>query len=471
MQAIDRQRGMMTAAWLLLVVGAGVQVAAFWPGVTVWDSIHQYAEAASGRYHDWHPPAMAWLWRQLDAVVPGPALMLLLQAALYWTGFALLVAAALRAGRSRLALAVAACALLPVPYLLVGTILKDSLMAGALLAAAGLLAMRRPGQRWSGLLAAALLLGAATLRFNAVPACLPLVAVLVPARWRRNPARLGATLAVAALILAAALPFANRALRAEPSGVALSLVLYDLGGIAHWSGGGSGSGSGADVLPPTGVANQAAVAARCWSPVSWDSYSWWVDAPCPVGFAQVRASFARAGASPVRWWLAAIAAHPLAYARHRLAHAACNLRTGLCGGTAPGLSLQSDPNPYGFRVSDTSLRSAIDTVAVASLATPLGWPICWLALAAACLVVRPAGHGQDQGLAAPLAWSALLYALSYLPLSVASEVRYHFWTMTAAALATVLTLAARPVVPRWRWAVAAVIVTAPVLVGVVARLS
>ena len=443
-------------AWaLVLVAGAAVQLAAFWPGVVVWDSIHQFAEARSGHYGDLHPPAMAWLWRQLDGLVPGPGPMLALQAALYWAGFMLLAGKAARDGRSRLALAIAACAVAPVPFLLIGTVLKDSLMAGALLVAAGLAGWARPGRRWPAAGAAALLLAAATLRFNAVPACLPLVAALLPPRWRWP--RAAAAMLVATLALAAALPLANRLLHARDSGVALSLAIYDLGGIARFS--------GADVLPPVPVPNRVTVAAGCWSPVSWDSYSWWVERPCPVGFEQLRPAFAADGGWQRRW-LAAVIAHPLAYARARMSHLACNLRASSCGGRLPGLSLESDPNPFGFHVAPSRLRGAIDAVAVASLATPLGWPVCWLALAAACLAVRPWGPG----LGPPLGWSALLYGVSYGPLSVASEVRYHLWTMTAAALAAVLTLAARPAVPRWRSLVAGGLMAAAVIAPALARL-
>jgi hypothetical protein len=444
---------------IVIAAAAAIQLAAFWPGVMVWDAIRQYGQALSGRYDDWHPPAMNWLWRQLGAVATGPAPMLVVQAALYWSGFALLAAAALRDRRRWPAAAIIACALLPVPFLLIGTVLKDSLMAGALLTAAGLIAVRRRGDVPLGVAAAAMLVAAATLRFNAVPACLPLAAMLAPPAWRRTPWRLAAVLVVATGLLAAALPVANRLLHADRSGVELSLVIYDLGGITRFS--------GSDAFPPVGVADPVAVNARCYTPVSWDSYAWWGPAPCAIGFANVRDAFAARWQSPTSWWLRQIAMDPVAYARHRLAHADRNLRWWVRDADLPTLSLETDPNPWGFRVAASPLRAAIDRVAVASLATPLGWPICWLALAAACLVVRPRGGG----LAAALAWSALLYALSYVPLSVASEVRYHLWTMTAAALATVLTLADLPAVPRWRWGAAALLVGGTVAVAVAARLT
>ena len=258
-------------------------------------------------------------------------------------------------------------------------------------------------------------------------------------------------------MLAAALPVANRLLRAEKSGVELSLVIYDLGGITRFS--------ETDVFPPVDVADPAVVAAACYTPVSWDSYAWWGPNPCAIGFENVRAAFDERGERATTRWLVAIASHPIAYAEHRLAHADRNLRLWVLDADLPTLSLDTDPNPWGYRVPATPWRRAIDTVAVASLATPLGWPICWLAVAAACLLLRPTG------LAAALAWSALLYGLSYVPLSVASEVRYHFWTMTAAPLAAVMTLAAPPAVPRRRWAAAVGLVGATTAVAVLGRLA
>ncbi len=40
--------------------------------------------------------------------------------------------------------------------------------------------------------------------------------------------------------------------------------------------------------------------------------------------------------------------------------------------------------------------------------------------------------------------------MSYLPLSVASEVRYHFWTMTGIAIASVIILSDARTIPKRR---------------------
>lgn len=410
---------------------AALVATAFWPGILTWDAIRQYGQALSGRYDDWHPPAMNWLWRQLRPVGDGPAPMMLLQALLYGGGWALFLSWAWRRGRPRFAAALTAVGATPIALVLVATVLKDSLMAGALLAAAGLAARRPWRRRPAALMAAALLIGAATLRFNAVPACLPLGVALVPARWRATPARLALATVAWAVPLVAALPAANALLRAERSGVELSLVVYDLGGITRFS--------GVDVFPPLPVADAVAVNARCYSPVSWDRYAWWGADPCPIGFATVRPALAAAHAGATRLWAAAVLRHPLAYARHRLAHFNRTTRFLAPDGEAPGLSLRSDPNPWGYRVRASRPGALLGAAAAWSLGTPLGWPCVWLALGLGALALAPAlPRGSP---AAPVLLSALLYGVSYLPLGVASEVRYHLWTMLGAGVGAAIAFA------------------------------
>ncbi|MEP7005511.1 MAG: hypothetical protein ABI810_05985, partial [Sphingomonas bacterium] len=173
-------RDKRTAALLALgiMAAASLTALAYWPGLMTWDAIRQYGQAIDGDFDDWHPPVMEWLWRQLIPIHTGPAPMLILQLALYWGGFALIAGWALRRRRHWLAVALAACGLLPLSMALMGAVLKDCLMAGALLTTTGLLFWSDDSDtRWRWLLRAlgiALLLFAAMLRFNAFLAALPL---------------------------------------------------------------------------------------------------------------------------------------------------------------------------------------------------------------------------------------------------------------------------------------------------------
>jgi hypothetical protein len=343
MNDLERRRRFPLILLAVAIAAVGLQLMLFWPGIMVWDAIRQYAQALSGHYDDWHPPAMNWLWRQLRVFGSGPAPMLVLQALLYWGGLALLAAAALREGRHRLALAIGAIALMPIALVLVGTILKDSLMAGALLVAAGLIGWSRASPaRWPRIAAAALLLGAATLRFNAMPACLPLAFVLLPPTWREGRARqIMATLLIVAALLAA-MPLANRALNAAKSDVQLSLVVYDLAGITRYS--------GSDAFPELGLADLQAINARCYSAIDWDAYAWWGPDPCPIQFAAVRDRFRNLDHSPNLFWADQVVHHPFAYAAHRLGHFDHDVRFIVDERRLHPLSLKTDPRLDPFEI-------------------------------------------------------------------------------------------------------------------------
>src|SRR6185369_2134282 len=125
--------------FVILALGFAVVAYAYWPGVMIDDARWQYQQAVDNAYEDWHPPLMAWIWRRMAFVVPGPAPMLLLQLLLYWVGIGLVAWWAYRRGERGLAIAIACAGWLPAPLALSGVVLKDVLMAGFLLCAAGML--------------------------------------------------------------------------------------------------------------------------------------------------------------------------------------------------------------------------------------------------------------------------------------------------------------------------------------------
>jgi len=224
------------------------------------------------------------------------------------------------------------------------------------------------------------------------------------------------------------MPVANRLLHAERSGVELSLVIFDLGGITAHGGG--------DAFPPMAVASPVAVNQSCYTAERWDSYSWWVDPVCPIRFETVRAAFAQQKINPEFFWIKAIIAHPLAYAGHRLEH--WNIASQFLTRQPVGrwIISESDPNDWGFRVAPNAANRVISAATRALNFTPLGWP-CWWAALSFALVMLSQGLRHSRKMLA-LAGSALLYSLGYGVFSVASELRYYCWPMMASLIATVL---------------------------------
>jgi hypothetical protein len=438
-----RNRTWLVVALLVLAAGLAISLI-YWPGLVTYDSVRQYDQALSGQFDDWHPPMMEWIWRCLIPLWPSPAPMLLLQLGLYAAGIAGFAVGAWRRGRPGLAIGICATTLMPLPAALMGEVLKDCLMAGALTAAA-FLALTGAGQGHRGwrIVAALLVVFAATLRFNAFLAGVPLLLVIAGPRCWRSWWRLGLTALAGTVLLLGAMPVANRMLGAAHSDVELSLVIFDLAGITR--------NAGQDVFPRLPTADPAKVISQCYSPVKWDTYSWWVDPLCPVNFDTIRAAFHAQRISPYGYLAGQIVRHPLAYATHRLTHWNIATRFAVTGMVDRPVQRESAPNDWGFVVSKGAWLDAVDRLDMALGLGPLGWPCCYIALALGLLL---ASARLPSALAIRmLAGSALLYGLGYAVFSVASELRYYLWTMIAGALALAMTIsdgATLPARQRWR---------------------
>ena len=196
--------------------------------------------------------------------------------------------------------------------------------------------------------------------------------------------------------------------------------------------------SGVNVFPDYfEVRDAVAVNHACYRPNKWDSYSDWVDPECPLGFTAWNDNVDPAVVRPYSFWLRAIAAHPIAYAEHRLTHFAINTRIlPLADTVERPIPKTGAPNPWGFHTSSNLVTRSIDAVAMTTAHTPLGWPIVWIGLALGTLIASWGLAGAR--LIAPIALSSCLYGAGYLVFSVAAELRYHLWTEIAALIAVAL---------------------------------
>ena len=428
-----------------------------WPGLAAYDTIKQYEQAISGHYDDWHPPIMARLWAlMLAAGGRGTAPMLVLQLGLYWIGFGLFAGALARIGAPRVAAATLFVALSPIVANWLPVIVKDTQMIAALVAATGIVAWHRLGDGhlrqaaplperegrgeaggrmpwWAAALAGLLLAYAALVRANAVFAVVPFALMLggwggVRRWWARALLLAIATL----LVIGISDPINHRLFGAERSGVSGTLPLFDLVGIAH----------DAPLAAPPGLTPPEWAQAEklgCYTPFYWD----------PFGDATRCGAMGDAildeddGAPPImRTWIATIAAHPLAYAEHRLAHLDATLRIATpADEKSAAAPFRSDANPYALGGPATSLTATLKTVADAIERTPLGVPAVWLVFLCGIgwtLLGTAPQPARDLGLA--LAFSGVTMTASFAVVSIASDLRYHLWLIVASGLA-VLALA------------------------------
>lgn len=426
--------GSSAAALPLLVVALfAANVALHFPGFMDNDSKGQLAEAISGHYTDWHPPVMAWLWSVLRRFADGPAPFLLLHLAVYWLGWALLADGVRRCGHPRAALVMALAGAFP-PFLYVnGSIMKDVGMAASWLCATGIVFWYRVQDRkiapLAGLALAALVAYGTLVRGNALFGLGPLLLyALAPSSWLR-----GARLAAAALLLAVfAIPLtqaANRVLfQATPRHPVNSLFLFDLAGIAAQT-------HDPALLEPRATV-QASELAACYTPYWWDSFSPW--GACSALVHRPSGDYATYGDGLLAQWARTVAAHPLAYAVHRLKHFNSSL---LFAVPLKHVRLTPEYRTDNPAFAPKEVFSPREVRLDLLRKNPLMWPVAWLTWAGVLLAWASRERAVPPVLLARvLAVSALGYSGAYLVIGVATDFRYHFWSLIAVAVATVATL-------------------------------
>jgi hypothetical protein len=396
----------------------------------MYDTVSQYGQVLTDPVDDWHPPVMVRLWQLLHPLADGTAPMFLVQVATYALGFALIVSALVRTGRWRAGIAAAILGLSP---LLLGwqmVILKDAQMLGALVAACGILAHFRLADRKISpfaLAAVGLLIAYATLvRANSLFATVPLSVLLLPGpRSIRHRAGIAA---VSILALLVAIPEINhRVFGAAPSGVAKSQPLFDLAAIAI--------AAPTSPSPFTRAEREQIAARHCVKNFFWDPLG------DPTACGPSTARLDAQGEGELYGTLARSAlAHPLAYASHRLGHWNSTERWLV----APNLPdeappFEAEPNDLGLGTPSSAFAATWQDAAALEASTPAGWPIFWTVIALSLLPAAWRRRFEGAGaLALALVISALTLEASFLVISIASDLRYHLWSMTASALALVL---------------------------------
>ena len=414
---------------LLCALLAVANIALWFPGIMTHDSFRQYSEAVSGHYTAWHPPIMARLWSFLLPVSRGGSALLILHILLYWLAFYLIAAKLYDAGHRKSYLAAVCVALAPPFIVLTGFIWKDVGMAVTMLAAFALALHRdeRPGGGIGIKIAMVLLLAYATLvRSNAIFGVAPLVLYAWRPKWISRPFLL--LLASAAMIVVAipASSVINKVvLNAEGRAAFKSLVVYDMVGIAHYS------GDASNFAVPVNIA----LVDYCYTPKWWD--------PINLGPCEKPLLLDTRG---MKFWVSAIVKHPVAYLEHRISH--FNEAMFAFVGTET------------YRYEDTYFTRRYHAMPQAPLmlkgtelharfqSFPLFSPALFVLIAVQILGLVFAARRVATPLAGAsfyLALSSVLYALSFLLVGVANMYRYQFYTVAAAAVALVLFLADRSV--------------------------
>ncbi|HMA72308.1 MAG TPA: hypothetical protein VKP67_12580 [Xanthobacteraceae bacterium] len=426
-----------------------INLFAGFPGIPNDDSDSQYAQAVDHHFNDWHPPVMAWLWSIFRLLADGNGPMFSFHIACYWLGFGLIAVALSRAGRPLAAWGVVGVGLFP-PFLAINVnILKDVGLTVTFLAGFAASFWYRIDDRrvpWVvAVISTVLLFYGALVRANAVFGAVPLLAYVINPQWLGRPWRL---LVFSPLVAMVMVPlsglFNHTVLNATPLGIIRSLEIFNMAGIAFYSG-------DVSVFGPGNSFTREDVES-CYTPIQWDTLSPWGN--CRFFWDRLAVShdvqevekltpMAAMEAPPnpdlPKYWVASIIAHPLAYAQHRLAH----FNSEIYFLAQPRRDNVAPSVPMGEQAGDApavSLMRELPQMLYEVLKTPAFWlavGISLLVLLASPSLPRPPAAAEA---ALSLVISGLLYTCAYLVIGVATDLRYQFWSMVATFTALVIRL-------------------------------
>ena len=214
-----------------------------------------------------------------------------------------------------------------------------------------------------------------------------------------------------------------------------SILVFDLGGITHFT--------GENQFPVAWSPEQTALLrSTCYDPVRWDSY--WHVPPCPFVMQRLEQASDPVFGTPrlVAAWQRAVAAHPLAYLRHRATFmwqflGRSNLVLPVWDWAKAGATYGKSP----YFEPLIALHDALQP-------TWLFRPGLWLVLAVAVLAFAWRTRATPAGaFAVAVTASAVVYVGTFFAVGVAADFRYAYWCVLATlagAVAAVLARHARP---------------------------
>lgn len=422
--------------WPTILVAAGYALTldVFYPGIMNFDARYVYQDSLKGAYGDWQSPVMTWLWARIDPLAPGSASMFLAIVSFYW--LAILILAITISRRSGLAAVVLCClAVSPPLFALLGIIWRDILLAGVWMLAAAIVYAAH--QSTSGLRIAsqvaslALLILGVLLRPNALAAA-PMLAAFIIWPARVYLMRTAIMFIPVMLALYGLMQFVYYgALDAKRQNPLHSIMVFDLGGITHFS--------KQNQFPVDWSADESdALVTRCYDPSIWNIY--W-NGDCKFVMAKVEHEKRLFGTPALTRALTnAITSHPVAYMQHRF-----SFFWRFLAGQNLGMWTEDIERPNHHVFEDRPAFNALRTVHDALQPTPLFRVWFWLGLnIIACVLVWRRRTTPDGAFVIGICGSAILYVTSFLPLGVAAEFRYGYWAVLAGTAGIVVALL-RPV--------------------------
>ncbi len=432
MPVSERRAALLIAA--MCAAGFALTLWVFWPGVQTFDAFYIYKDMGTRSYGDWQSPVMIVLWALIDPIAPGTGSLLLLTVALYWLTFGL-VAGVVARRSVWLALLLPLLAMSPPAFVFVGIIWRDILFAVTwLLAAALVYAATDRASRFriaAQTVAIALLIFGVLLRPNSLAAAPVLLTYLVWPRgfpWKRA-AMMYVPAALALFGLVQVIYYG--VLNAERQHPLHSIMVFDLGGISHFS--------KDNVFPGTWNADETKlITDGCYKPLAWDVY--WTQEPCLFVMERLERDKLFGTPALAEAWKNATLKHPTAYLQHR----ATFMATFLFGSDNMTMWSRDLDDPDKIIFADKPRLMELKAVHDALLPTPLFRAGTWLLVdILVCLFAWRRRNTPAGAFALGICGSAIVYIMTFFTVGVATDFRYAYWGVLAGMSGAVATAARR----------------------------
>jgi len=412
------------------------------PGINNPDSRHQYDQALSGHYTDWHPPVMAWLWSILHRLGDGSGPLYVFHLFFYWFGFGLIALTFNQIGRRYAAWIILAIGLFPSFMMMDVAILKDVGLATTFLTVFAILFWHRAQNKKINaaiyIIVSLLLLYGIFVRANGIFAAAPLLIYMFYPKLLMRPARLTALcMAIILLTISFYTVLNQKIFHATPTYPIRSLQIYDIAGIAKFA-------QDTSLFGPNSAITSQQVS-DCYIPQQWDTMStlgkchiFWDTLALPADATSSRKPDGGGGEDApnpnlTNLWLTAIAKHPLAYIEHRIFHFNSELYFIVPRHHADFRVLFHIV--YGKPIDLSEFQTTKSRIMDYLRYNPFSTPAFAFVLSIILLILAWPRSTKNQ---LPLqqdifclAISGFLYTSIYFVIGIASDTRYHFWTMMA----------------------------------------
>jgi len=412
----------------------------FYPGYYSNDSIQQLGQAVSTiPIGDWHPPVMVMMWKLLIGLTGSPASMLLFQLLMFWVANSILGIIIFRLTANKLLSFLPIFAgMLPITIGISGVIWKDVQMSYALVLATVLILLYVTSKnlnnkklfKWAVLGSAlVLILYAGLLRYNALVAIVPLLYLLVDAAGLFNQWKVKILVSICIVLTATGLgSIMNRILDIKQDHPTSSVMLDDIVNVRQPS----------EINKNTGVLYETLLdIQKTCKNKKLVINSYWKCANDTN-----RETISQAYFEELRgYWLQTLASSPLSYMLYRFEAFAIFI-------FAPNQYLFSYDKPIAPNEFGQSVRYEKASNFLHVYVKEFGYrhfsylfqAWFWISAAIATFYISLKKLKVYRREVIVLSLSSLLYIFSYMPVVVAADYRYIFWSVFATLIAALLIL-------------------------------